>query len=127
MGSVIQNVNHVTLEAGEVLTAADIGRAGIIDSNNQVVAAGAGAYPEVIIREIADAIGDGVSCHHVASSVRLSVTLAGTVVIGSKLTTEAAGDFIEGTSGDKFCLVAQIAGATGETITAMVVPADVVG
>jgi len=127
MGSVVQNVNPITLEAGEVLTAADIGRAGIVDTNNQVVGAGAGAYPEVIIREIAAAIGDGVVCHHVNSSVRLSVTLAGTVVIGSKLTTDSAGDFIEGTSGDKYCLVAQIAGATGESITALVVPADVIG
>lgn len=127
MGSVVQNVNPITLEAGEVLTAADIGRAGIIDTNGQVVGAGAGALPQVIIREIAAAIGDGVVCHHVASSMRVAVTLAGTVVIGSQLTTEAAGDFIEGTSGDKFCLIAQIAGATGETITALVVPADAVG
>lgn len=127
MGSVIQGVNHVTKEAGEVLTAADIGRAGVLNSSGQVVAAGAGVYPAYIIREIAAAIGDAVSLHHVASSVRVSVTLAGTVVVGSLLTTEAAGDFIEGTSGDKYCLVAEIAGATGETVTAGVVPADVVG
>lgn len=127
MGSVVQGVNPITLAAGEALTAADIGRAGVLNSSNQVVAAGAGAYPQVIIRDIQATIGNGVPCHHVASSMRVSVTLAGTVVAGSLLTTESAGDFIEGTSGDKTCLVAEVGGATGETITALVVPADVIG
>lgn len=126
MGSVVQNVNPITLAAGEALTAADIGRGGVLNASNQVVGAGAGVYPHVIIREIQATVGNGVKCHHVASSMRLSITLAGTVVAGDPLVTDANGDFVVGTSGDKYCLVAEVGGATGEYVTALVVPADTV-
>jgi len=124
--AVLKNVNQVTYPAGEVLAAADVGRAGVFNTAGQIVASGAGVYPIVIIRDLQATIGNGVPCHHVNSSVEVSVTLAGTVTQGQELVPDANGDFVAGTSGDKFCLLAMVAGATGETISASVVPADTV-
>lgn len=126
MGSVVQNVNPLTYPAGEALVAADVGRAGVLNTSSQVVVAGAGVLPQLIIRDIQATIGNGVPVHHVASAARLSVKLGGTVTAGSEITTDANGDFIDGTSADKYCLIAEVAGAIGESITALVVPADVV-
>lgn len=122
---VIQGVNEITFPAGEDLTSHKH-RAGILNATGQVVGAGAGAYPQVIIMSEPDTAGLATNCHHVGSSMRLVVQLAGTVVINDPLTTEAAGDFVVGTSGDVFCLRALEAGATGELVMALVVPADVV-
>lgn len=126
MGSVIQNVNPLTYPAGEVLVAADVGRAGVLNASAQVVKAGAGVLPQLIIRDIADAIGVGVPCHHVASAARLSVKLGATVLGGDALTTDGNGDFIDGTSADATCLVAEIGGAVGESITVLRAPASVI-
>jgi hypothetical protein len=126
MGSVQQNAQFITLEAGEVLAAADIGRGGVYNTSGQVVAAGAGVYPDVIIRDVQATVGNGVPCTHVQSSMRVSVTLAATVTVGQLLATDAAGDFIVSSSGDETCLKAMFGGATGETITALVVAAQVI-
>ena len=126
MGSVQQHVNFITLDAGEAFVAADIGRGGVYDSNGQVVAAGAGVYPDVIIRDIQATVGNGVPCSHVMSSARVSVTLAGTVTAGALITTDTNGDFVASTSGDECCLKAEVAGATGETITALVVAPQII-
>ena len=124
--AVLKKANGVTYPAGEALAAADVGRGGVFNTSGQIVAAGAGVYPHVIIRDIQATIGNGVPCLDVPTSVEVSVTLAGTVTQGQELVTDANGDFVAGTSGDKFCLIAMVAGATGETIGAKVVPADTV-
>lgn len=121
----IQGVNELTLPAAADLSS-EKHRAGVINTSGQVAVAGAGVLPKVIIMSTPDTAGLATNCHHIASSIRVVVQLGATVAIGDELTTDASGDFIDGTSGDLVCLTALEAGASGELIEALVGPSDTV-
>lgn len=122
---VIQNVNELTLVAAGDMTG-NKHRAGVYNAGEGVAVAGAGVYPDVIIMDEPVNTDDHVNVHHVRSSVILAVRLGGTVVDGDLLTTDASGDFVVGTSGDKTCLKAMSAGADTEIIQTLVTAADTV-
>lgn len=125
MGSV-QNVNEITLIAAGDMSSNKY-RAGVYAAGGKVAAAGAGVYPDVIIMDTPANTDDHVNCIHVASSAIVMVRAGASVTDGDALTTDADGDLIDGTSGDKTCLKAMEAASAGEIFRAIVTPADVVG
>ena len=121
----VQNVKEITLIAAGDMSSNKF-RGGVYAAGNKVAAAGAGVYPHVIIMDTPANTDDHVNCYHLNVGSIVMVQCGGTVTDADQLTTDASGDFVVGTSGDKTMLVAMEAGADGEVIRALVVAADTV-